>query len=78
MKSLKTWVISDIMHSAYRHGQGYATGKIYRHVGKFNFKHPEVTGLPDWVVYLDIDTHKYLSDIYKHAFRQGLKQGRQK
>lgn len=77
MKSLKTWIISDIMHTAYRHGQAYANGQIYRSTGQWHFKCPEATGLPNWVVQLDIDTHQFLSDVYRHAFRQGLKQGGQ-
>lgn len=72
---MKTWIISEVMHSAYRHGQAYTKGQIYRSTGRWNFKCPEATGLPDFVVRMSIEDHQFLSDVYRHAFRQGLKQG---
>lgn len=70
---MKTWIVEMIAQSAYRHGQGYAKSNIYRNVGKFAFKNPEAIGLPDWVVGIDIETHQWLANLYRHASRQGLK-----
>lgn len=72
---MKQWMIIDIAEQAFRHGQGYAKSNIYRSTGRYTFKNPEAIGLPNWVIQLDFDTHKWLADLYKHAFRQGLKQG---
>lgn len=69
---IKQGEIKLILHSAYRHGQAYRDGKIYRSCGKWVFKNPEVAGLPPYVVDLSIDDHQFLSDIYRHAFRCGL------
>jgi hypothetical protein len=75
---MRPYEIQMIAESAYRHGQGYATGMIYRNVGRFAFKYPEARGLPDWVCQLDIEAHQFLANLYRHAFRQGLKQGGRK
>jgi hypothetical protein len=72
---LKSWMIESVAESAFSHGQGYAKSNIYRHVGRYAFKRPEALGLPDWVLGLDLETHKWLADLYRHAFRQGLKTG---
>lgn len=70
---MRPYEVAMIAESAYRHGQGYAQGMIYRSTGRYAFKRPESLGLPDWVIQLDYETHKWLADLYRHAFRQGLK-----
>jgi hypothetical protein len=72
---LRAFEIEMIADSGFRHGQGYAEGRIYRSTGRFAFRCPEALGLPDWVIQLDIETHKFLVSVYRHAFRAGLKQG---
>ncbi len=69
---MKAWLIQDIARSAFRHGQGYAQGNIYRSTGRYLFKCPEAC-LPDWVVQLPLEDHEFLCKLYRHAFRQGLK-----
>ena len=69
---MKTWIITEIAQSAFRHGQGYAQGQIYRSSTRLHFKKPSWTGLPDFVVHMAIEDHKFLEKVYIHAFRQGL------
>ncbi len=68
---LKAWMIEDIANSAYKHGEAYRLGNIYRNVGRYAFKHPSHC-LPDWVMVLDIETHAKLERLYKRSFRAGL------
>lgn len=72
---MKTWEIIAIAESAYRHGQGYAQGRIYRTTGRYTFKNPEAIGLPDYVIQLPFNDHEFLARLYRHAFRAGLKSG---
>lgn len=72
---MRTWIIQDIAEQAYRHGQGYAKSNVYRNVGRFSFKHPEAIGLPDYVIRMSLEDHQFLANVYRHAFRQGLKKG---
>lgn len=62
-----------VAESAFRHGQAYAQGQIYRSVGRTAFKRPDWIGLPDYVVQLPYEDHVLLAKVYRHAFRQGLK-----
>lgn len=72
---MRTWEIISVANTAYRHGQAYAKGLIYRSTGKYRFKMPEVSGLPDYVVHMPFEDHLFLAKVYRHAFRAGLKSG---
>jgi hypothetical protein len=72
---MKHFIVEMIAESAFRHGQGYSEGRIYRNTGKYIFKNPHVLGLPDYVLQMPIEDHSFLEKVYKHAFRQGLKKG---
>lgn len=70
---MKHWEVIEVANSAYRHGKAYADGMIYRSANRTTFKHPDWTGLPNYVVHMPYDDHVLLSKVYRHAFRQGLK-----
>ena len=67
--------IMSIAESAYRHGQAYRDGKIMRSATRYYFRHPAWVGLPDYVINLPYEDHKFLESLYTHAFRAGLKGG---
>lgn len=68
---MKAWLITEVANQAYRTGQGYRDGRIYRSEGRYRFKQMPYI-LPNWVVQLDIETHRWLEALAKHAFRAGL------
>ena len=69
---MRPWEIAMIAESAYKHGQGYRDSNIYRNATKLHFKKPSWTGLPNYVIQLDFETHVWIEKVYIHAFRAGL------
>ena len=64
-------LIELIANEAYRHGEGYKEGMIYRSVGRYTFKNP-VSRTGYNIHELDFEVHEFLAKVYQHAFRQGL------
>lgn len=67
-------IVKEIADSAFKLGIAWANGNILRTCNKYRFKKcPYI--LPDYVVYMDIESHIFLEKLAKHAFRAGYKQG---